>query len=237
MIQYVGKTESARSIAYYGEYLQPYIDVLRHLVSKGDVVLEIGAGIGLHTMALAPMLNPGGLLLALENSRVLRRMLRQNLAVNEIRCVNVVKGMLAGGVPSQSDNDDINGREAGDIALGAVTIDGLQLERLQLLKVTDPDLVSLTLDGAADTLWRHRPILFLTVDASQNVPELTTRVRDLGYRCWRVEAPLFNPTNFNRRDDDIFAGRAAVAILGIPEEVECDSRIRELASITTVTPL
>jgi hypothetical protein len=37
-----------------------------------------------------------------------------------------------------------------------------------------------------------------------------------------METPLFNPGNFNRRDNDIFAGRTALALLAFPEEIPVD---------------
>jgi hypothetical protein len=43
-------------------------------------------------------------------------------------------------------------------------------------------------------------------------------VKQFGYRCWRVDTPLFSPDNFNRRDDHIFDGLSAVALLALPEE-------------------
>jgi hypothetical protein len=37
-----------------------------------------------------------------------------------------------------------------------------------------------------------------------------------------VETAWFNVQNFNRRDDDIFAGRTALALVAVPEEREAD---------------
>ena len=116
-------------------------------------------------------------------------------------------------------------------------MDGLELDRLQLLKVTNPALVPDTLSGATDTLWRHRPVLFLAHEANATLTAQAARVSDFGYRCWCIESPLFRTANFNRREDDIFLGEVALAILAIPEEVDLDGRIRELATITAVTGL
>lgn len=237
MLQYIGSSESARSIAHYGEHLQPHVDVIARLVHKGNSLVEIGAGIGLHTIALASMVAPDGQLLAFEYSPILRRILRQNLTANEVRCVSVVKSTIVGEDANRLGGAETNASEPADLPRGAVTVDGLQLERLHLLKVTDPALVSDTLQGATDTLWRHRPVLFLAHEARATLTTQAARVRDFGYRCWCIESPLFHEANFNRRDDDIFPGESALAVLAIPEEVDSDVRIRELAGITTVTRL
>ena len=50
-------------------------------------------------------------------------------------------------------------------------------------------------------------MLLLGVADEAELQALAERVKGYGYRCWRMETPLFNPANFNRRDDDLFAGR------------------------------
>ncbi len=101
------------------------------------------------------------------------------------------------------------------------TVDELQLERLDWLKIDAADAAMDVLAGAAATLWRLRPWLFVAADEGTLAP-LAQRAKEFGYRCWRQETPLFAPANFNRREDDLFAGRTAVALLAIPEEIAVD---------------
>ena len=42
--------------------------------------------------------------------------------------------------------------------------------------------------------------------------EYAARLGSYGYRVWRTKCPLYRRENFNRRDDDVFDGRAAEAI-------------------------
>ena len=58
-----------------------------------------------------------------------------------------------------------------------------------------------------------------TADALSRLGE---RLREFGYRRWRLETPLFNSQNFNRHEVDVFAGRKAWTLLAIPEEIEVD---------------
>ena len=108
------------------------------------------------------------------------------------------------------------------IGVATETLDELRLERLELLKITDGDTALDVLDGAADTLWRLRPMLFLGAPDEPMLTRLAHRAKEFSYRCWRTESALFTPENFNRRDTDIFAGGTALALLAIPEEVEVD---------------
>ena len=108
----------------------------------------------------------------------------------------------------------------------AETVDGLQLEQLDLLKVGEyVDGVSV-LEGAEETLWRLRPLLFIAADDESDLMALVERARAFGYRCWKMAVSLFNPDNFNRRDDDIFSGRMALALLAIPEELDVDAELQ-----------
>ena len=123
------------------------------------------------------------------------------------------------------------GRLRGETEM-AETVDGLQLEQLFLLKVGE-DVDSVTvLEGAEETLWRLRPLLFAAAEDETEVQALAGRARAFGYRCWKMVVPLFSPDNFNRRDDDIFGGRAALALLAIPEELDVDAELQLGAEIS-----
>ncbi len=128
---------------------------------------------------------------------MLQRILRQNLAVNGVSNVTVMRRTLG----SRSEADT-----AGDAPPTTETLDELQLERLDWLKVDASGDALDVLAGASETLWRLRPLLFLAAQDEQTLRELAERAREFGYRCWRMETALFNPQNFNRRETDIFDG-------------------------------
>ena len=76
------------------------------------------------------------------------------------------------------------------------------------------------LGSAEQTLWRLRPSLFIAVPDDRAFADVTARVRDFAYRCWRLDTSYYNPQNFNRRDADAFSSRTAIALLAVPEETE-----------------
>jgi tetratricopeptide (TPR) repeat protein/precorrin-6B methylase 2 len=196
-----------KSLDWYGEYLQPQLDLLGKLLRPGSTVLEVGAGIGVHALYLAQRLGPEGHLLASEARPVLQRMLRQNLPANGASNVTVLSQMV-GGLRGETEM--------------AESVDGLQLEQLILLMVGEDVDSLMVLEGAQETLWRLRPLLLAAAEDETKVQALAGRARAFGYRCWKMVVPLFNPDNFNRRDDDIFGGRAALALLAIPEELDVE---------------
>jgi hypothetical protein len=78
-----------------------------------------------------------------------------------------------------------------------------------------------------ETLWRLRPGLFLAIADDSAFAETADVVEAFGYRCWRHEASLFNPENFNRRDKDVFEGRTVLTMLATPEEVEINVNLTD----------
>ena len=196
------------AIGWYGEHLQQQLELLGRLLQPGARVLEASAGIGLHALFLSRVVGETGHLYVYEARPLLQRILRQNLAANRVRNATVMRRALG---------------SQGEAASGAgETIDELRLEGLDWLKVGEGGAAPEVIVGAAETLWRLRPKLFLAADDQAMLAMLAERAQAFSYRCWRVETGLFNRHNFNRRHDDIFAGRAALALLAIPEEIEVD---------------
>ena len=212
-----GADDAARSVAWYGEYLQPQLALLGRMLRPGAVVLEAGSGIGLHTLDLARIVGATGHLFVYEGRPMVRRLLQQNLAANQItRGATLMRHALRGavesgplGTPSVPATQDANGSE---------TVDDLLLDRLDLLKVSSATELGV-LTGAGDTLWRLRPLLFLALADAASMPAIAAKVGEFAYRCWSVEMPCFSPDNFNGRTEDIFNGSMAWALLAVPEEV------------------
>ena len=213
------------SIRWYGEYLQPQLNLLARLVRPGAVVVETGAGVGLHALFMSEAVGPGGHVLVYESRELPRYVLRQNLAINRVGNVTVMTRSLA--KAGSAGGAGMAHARAGeqpptDPFARPETIDELRLERLDWLKIDDAMQALDVVKGAEATLWKLRPLVFAAVADDAALTTLADRLRDFGYRRWRMETPLFNPDNFNLRDRDIFSGRSALAILAIPEEIDVD---------------
>jgi len=212
------------AIGWYGEYLQPQLELLARIVRPGGTMLEAGAGVGEHAIYLGRVLGEAGHLMLYEARPVQQRILRQNLAANGVGNVTVMRRTLG----SRSEEQDV----AASVPPSHETLDELQLERLDWLKVGASGDALDILGGANETLWRLRPFLFLAARDEQTLREQAERAREFGYRCWRMETALFEATNFNRRETDIFAGAKALALLAIPEEIEVDVALDQCSEIS-----
>ncbi len=225
ILQYLpDEAEVGAAVHWYGESLQRQLDLLTRFIRPGMTAMEVEASVGVHALALAEAVGAAGHLFLYESRPIVRRILLQNLTANRVLNATVMRRML--GRTGNAEGLGTGDAAPAPAAPGPITetLDDLQLARLDWLKINDGRIALAVLDGAAATLWRLRPRLFLTADAS-TLPTLSDRASEFGYRRWRVETPLFNPDNFNRRDDDIFSGGSALALLAIPEEIEVDAAI------------
>jgi tetratricopeptide (TPR) repeat protein len=227
MLQYLpDEARVGESLGWYGEYLQPQLDLLARLIRPGATVLEVNAGIGAHAVFLGKALGAAGHLFVYEPRPVVQRILQQNLGANRVMNVTLMRRALG----RRSVEEDAASGEA--LPVVTETLDELQLERLDWLKINEGTLAFEVLDGATDTLWRLRPLLFIAAADEPALTELARRAREFSYRCWRMETALFNAENFNRREADIFSGRTALALLAIPEEIEVDIALDECVELS-----
>ena len=64
-----GDTVIGRSLRLYGEFAGDEVDSILALARPGDHVLDLGANIGFHTLALARTIGPEGRVTAVEPQR------------------------------------------------------------------------------------------------------------------------------------------------------------------------
>ena len=222
--QYVG-----RSLALYGEFSEQEMDVFRHFVNPGDVVLEVGANIGAHTVSLAGLVGPEGVVYALEPQRLVFQVLCANVALNSLSNVHAYHAAAAAAAGSITVPEldpqtfqnfgglSIQGHEAGTV-VPVITLDSLGLGRCALLKVDVEGMEQEVLSGAVDTIARLRPVMYVENDRKEKSPALITMLQSLGYKLWWHLPPLFNPENFAGNPDNVFGNIVSCNLLCIPAE-------------------
>jgi precorrin-6B methylase 2 len=225
MVQYLpDEPVVGDAIAWYGEYLQALVDFLSTQVAAGSTVMEVEAGIGLHALALSRMVGPQGHVMLYESDAVKKQILEQNLEVHGVRNATLMRRRI-GGVPEA---EPVAGEPDG--VPQHETLDDLQVERLDWLKVNGGRRALEVLAGGEETIWRLRPRLLVATTGVENdealVAELQQRLQNLGYQCHFHASALYVASNFNRRQDDMFAGSGVPMILAIPEEAFDDPAAR-----------
>jgi FkbM family methyltransferase len=190
----------------FGSFEGAAIDLLKRLVHPGDIIMDVGANIGAFTLPLAYATGPAGYVHAFEPNPRVRERLRQNVALNNLRNV-VVSASALGAAPGETTlyaprhanqgQGSLSPRDGLDEEVRC-TIDTIDhyvrdhsLPRLDLIKIDIEGAELLALQGAAETLRKHRPCIYLEVSPDylarfgHSARELGEFLRGIGYELWR----------------------------------------------------
>ncbi len=222
--QYIG-----RSIELYGEYCAERTELLRSVLQAGDIAVEVGAYIGITTLALARGVGSTGAVIAIEAQRISHQMLCANLALNNI--TNVYAPLMAATeepgqiiVPIMSPRVENNFSalgikdqewEGGD-AVPANTIDSFELQHCRLLVVDAEGMEVEVLRGAEATLATCAPIVYVANHRRDKSPALISHLMDRGYQLFWSITPVWRAGNFAGNDTNHFAETVVVGMLGLP---------------------
>jgi FkbM family methyltransferase len=229
MLALAGDVYITRSLLVYGEYCPAEARMLAQIVAPGMTVIEAGANMGTHTVALARGCAPGTLY-AFEPQQRVFQILCANLALNDIGNVCAFpEGCGAeAGWANIPELDYAASGDFGGVSLNmdaprsrrvrVTTIDSLALEACGLIKVDVEGWEAEVLKGAAETIARCRPILYVENDRRDRQGELIDLIAGMGYRQYWHTPPLFSPDNFNGVPQDIFGPVASCNMLCIPRE-------------------
>lgn len=223
--QYVG-----RSLDLYGEYSFHERDLLLAFCAPGSVVVEAGANLGAHTIALAKAVSPGGTVVAFEPQRVIAglceaNMLRsgglnvqvQRAALGMERGVATVPPVNYAGQHNFGGIELLEAEQHGE-QVQVVTLDELRLEQLDLIKADVEGMELAVLEGGQETISRHRPVIYVEADRALQRPQLLSWLRDFGYDCYFHTPPLFREHNAKNNPLNVFGPMVSINVLAIHAE-------------------
>jgi FkbM family methyltransferase len=235
-----------RSFEAYGEYCQQEVALYQQLLHPGDVVVDCGANIGSHTVFFAGTVGPQGLVHAFEPQRVIHQMLCANLALNGLHnarahhaAVGAAEGMIAVPAVDYAKATNFGGVSlvdgAAEVAAAeevpVMTVDGLGLERCDLIKIDVQGMEAAVLAGADATIERCRPVLYVENDLKDKSRELIGALFELGYRLYWHLPRLFDPENFFGQSKNIFANTVNVNMLCLPKDDDRRVGLKEITSV------
>lgn len=248
MMYNANDTGIGRTIGYYGEYFEAEIELLSKVVVPGDVVLDVGANIGTHTLPFARLVGDGGLVVAVEPTRLVYQMLCGNVALNgleNIDCVHAALGSETGvrrvldfSLREELDYGAVSIEHIpGNVELKIFSLDDFfRYSKLKLIKLDVEGMELAVLQGGAQLLARMRPILYLDNDRLQRSRDLLGFLEQMNYTCYWHFPLQHSPDNFFQKEYPLdpcgfvdlgatLSGRGfSVNILAIPTEFNADIR-------------
>lgn len=213
------------SLDMYGEYSPEERELLCSLVQPGDVVCQVGANIGALTVPLARAVGPTGKVLALEPQAVIYRALVANLALSNLWHVEALKAAAGAtrGTVSMPEVDYAKPGNFGGLSVSPeqtsqkvpmVTLDGVlaDVPRLALLHLDCEGHELAVLEGAVETIRRHRPILYVEIDRPEVRDGLAAILAQHDYLGSLHTPWLFSPLNWRQQSTNIFQDDAGTPI-------------------------
>lgn len=223
------------SLASYGEWAEAEIYLLSRHLKPGDTVLDIGANVGTHSVALSRIVGEKGRVIAIDAQHRIFQVLATNMIMNSrfnVDCLNALVSSSTGceWVSSTDAAEAINfgavsfrpgttGRrqDTRQLPVCMITVDSLHLDRCAAMKV---DVEGMEIDvfrGAIETIERCQPLIYFEQVGDRNFDQIRSYFQNLNYDLfWHVANP-YNSNNFAGNSQNLFGGTVEVNVVAIPE--------------------
>jgi len=171
-----------------GQRWEPYYTrVLPFVLPQGSTAIDVGASIGYTSVVMAKTVGPSGNVFAFEPLQIVFEQLRNNINLNGL--TNIYPSNLAIGhadevtvsmVAVDYNEKDINTMNTcigiGGDFVKMKTLDSFNFTDVSLLKIDVQGCEPYVLRGAASTIERNRPVLFLEIEEPQLVTQNSSSV-------------------------------------------------------------
>lgn len=200
------------------------------LLTEKDIVLEIGANIGVLTVPLARRVKR---VIAFEPQPESHALLVKNLQINEIDNVEVYKYAIGAAddvvsMPTLLELDEFDG-VIGDYGGPEVGFGSLQVEQRKLDSFFDlPKISFIKMDcegselsvliGGEKLINRDRPILYPEDNRPEQEAPMLKWLTDRDYECFWHCPPLYREDNFRKYNDNIFGNIKSTNWICYPKE-------------------
>ena len=215
------------SLADYGEWAQLELDLLARLVSPGDLVIDIGANVGTHTLAFASFVGTDGCVLSFEPQPLIRTLLSENVRQNGLRQVTVeelaisdVNGPQVLSVPDYQQRHNsgvatLAGGQNMQVQVETRRLDEFGIDRCALIKLDVEGWEQKALKGALNTLERCQPILYVECNSMERGWALISLL-NAQYEAWLHAPSAYNPANFRRNSVNRFGIAQETSLVLVP---------------------
>jgi len=200
-----GVSDMARNGGIYEHYIFDYIK--NNIDINGKTIIDIGANFGFHTLEFADLVGECGKVISFEPQKLIYYQLCGNIILNgydNVTAYNVALGNETTTLKMENLNyHSDNTINIGNAHLNAYTdlayndvevrpLDSYEFEDVAVLKIDVQGYEPKVLDGAIETIKKHKPIIFIEVEAPQlqiygwNESDVFGRLDALGYEYKKV---------------------------------------------------
>lgn len=222
------------ALAQCGDYCHGEMQVYQAMLRQGMTVLDVGANIGLMSLLFSSEVGPSGTVHAFEPSGFTYGLLRHNLAMNAAENV-VAHRMAVSDEVGQTDFVDPDASAIESLNFGTLsldlkirsefgrtirteitTIDALDLDVCDFIKVDVEGYEAAVVRGGASTIRNHLPFLSIETGDPDHDLSWLSALRGLGYRVFVFSFFVFTWPNFKKASIEGFPSVVCVNAIGVP---------------------
>lgn len=234
-----GDSHIGASLVHYGEWSEAEIELLSQILRPGDVVVDAGANIGAHAVPFARKVGPQGRVFAFEPQPKVFQVLNANAFINGLGQIVPLNAGLGAqhDFASFPDAAPVAGQNFGGVQLAPFIEGGseaprqvrvpvgpldemLTLDRLRLIKADVEHMELDLIEGAAETIRRHQPVIFLENGNPDETDALTEAMAPFGYRGYWQAGLIFREQNFRGNAENHFGNQGCANILFAPDKIK-----------------
>jgi FkbM family methyltransferase len=224
-------TTIGKALDLYGEFAEESNIFMRQLVREGDTIVDVGANVGTVTACMAQRVGATGRVYAIEPQRIIFQNLCATIALNgwtNVYSIQAAVGEAVGSIAVPQINyanaDNFGAlsltSEGGSDRVNSISIDSLNLDRCNLIKIDVEGMELDVLKGAISTLKQHQPSLYLEAKKGLKTQASIQLLQDLGYQLYWHFAYFFRSNNYRGTTQNVFGFAGDINILAIPAAID-----------------
>lgn len=189
----------AHSVVTYNNFFEfEYLELMSDFIKKGDVVLDIGANIGNHSLYYADIL--GAQVHAFEGNPDVFPMLEENVSNSNVKIHKTLLGKEKGYAEiSQEHEHNIGGTsfKTADTGFPVRTLDSFvdEIKRIDFIKIDVEGFEALVLQGGGNIIMKNKPLIAVEI-LPDKYDEVIEILKNMGYELmlkYRSIDYIFSP--------------------------------------------
>lgn len=226
-----------RSFQLYGEFSEAEVSYLLEQVEEDSIVVDVGANIGALTVPIAQKCHRGRVV-AIEAQLVNFHFLCANVVTNSLlhvipihaaagtECKPITVPFLDPRKPHNFGGLNIQ-VDAPGMPVSMITVDSLGLNRCDLIKIDVEGMEPDVLKGAAETIKKFRPMLYVEADREESYTETMELITSMHYDIVDHKPQLFNFPNFANQPKNVFGVIVSHNLICRPRPIPATPPLRD----------
>jgi FkbM family methyltransferase len=185
--------------AFWDKYFSNEKNKIQDFVKKGNVVIDVGANVGLFSLILSDLVDESGKVYSFEPIPLLHKKLNNNINLNEIRNVATIETGIGETEseteiflnPEQSGLSSAVAKPSGNFVSQKIKLTTLdkyfmsRKEKISFIKIDTEGYEPKVLRGAKELINRDKPVIYIELggDHQQTSIEALEILKELSYSC------------------------------------------------------